>query len=219
MTVQNQNARENMIKQQLRTNNILDDDLLSLITAVPREQFVPTEYVQFAFADMHIPIGHDQTMLTPLEEAQIIQALAIQPHETVLEIGSGTGYMTVLLAKLAKRVISVDYFADFTEMAKRQLHRHEITNVELITGDACRGWLELAPFDVIVSTGGHKQIADIFQPQLMPGGRMFAMVGESPVLCGQVLNVDDDKQWQHEFVFETDVAMLIDRSDKGDFVF
>lgn len=212
-------ARENMIKQQLRTGAVLDDHLLQLIANIPREEFVPPDYRAFAYTDMHIPIGHDQVMLTPLEESKLLLALNIQPHETVLEIGTGTGYLTALLAKLAKQVISVDYYSDFTEQAQRRLAGLELENVTCITGDAYRGWLDQAPYDVIVSTGGHKQLLDIFIPQLLPGGRMFALVGRAPLMVGEICRLNEYSKWEKSLVFETCVPMLVDRSDKGEFVF
>lgn len=212
-------ARVNMVKQQLRTNLVVDERLLNLIANIPREEFVPSEYRSFAYADLHIPIGHDQFMMNPMEEGQLLVALDIQPHETVLEIGTGTGYLTSLLANLAKKVISIDYFPEFTEAAQRRVGGLGLTNVEFITGDGCRGYLDRAPFDVIVSTGGHRHLPDVFMPQLLTGGRMFALVGEPDLMVGQVLRVNDQQQWVRSWVFETGLPLLIDRSAKGEFVF
>lgn len=219
MSSQTEIARVNMIKQQLRTNDVLDDDLLRLIASIPREEFVPPEYRAFAFADMHIPIGHDQVMMTPVEESQLLVSMNIRPTDTVLEIGTGTGYLTSLLAKLAKRVITIDYYSDFTEAARRRLTALDIENVQFITGDACRGWLDLAPYDVIISTGGHKRLPSLFVPQLTPQGRMFAIVGQAPVMTGERCSLDANGHWQKSMVFETCLPLLIDRGDKGDFVF
>jgi len=219
MSSQTEIARVNMIKQQLRTNDVLDDDLLRLIASIPREEFVPPEFRAFAFADMHIPIGHDQVMMTPVEESQLLVAMKIRPTDTVLEIGTGTGYLTALLAKLAKHVITIDYYSEFTEAARRRLTALGIDNVQTITGDACRGWLELAPYDVIICTGGLKRLPSIFAPQLLPQGRLFAIVGQAPVMTGERCSFDATGHWQKSLVFETCLPLLIDRSDKGDFVF
>lgn len=118
-----QHAKVNMIKQQLRTGDVLNESILDLFETIPRDNFVPASMQQFAYADMQIPLAHDQQMLTPLEEGQILQALALQGHETVLEVGTGTGYLTVLLSKLAKQVISIDYFPKFTEEAEKKTQR------------------------------------------------------------------------------------------------
>lgn len=212
-------ARENMIKQQLRTNDVLSDSILDCLENTPRELFVPAQYRQFAFSDMHIPLDFGQTMMTPTEEGQLLQALALNGSETVLEIGTGSGYLTALLAKQAEFVYSLDYFQAFTDNAKQTLQQLDIDNVECITADAYRGWLANAPYDVIVIGGGLATLPPSYHPQLLPGGRIFALLGKSPVLKGQILQLNSDQTWQHELLFETDIAPLINREDKGEFVF
>lgn len=206
----NKTARTNMIKQQLRTGNVLDERVLSLYDNVPRDEFLPSSLKSFAYSDMQIPLSHEQRMMTPLEEAQLLESLALQGHEVVLEIGTGTGFLTMLLSRLCKKVVSVDYFSDFTVNARRKLAEHQCSNVELFTGDASQGWLDNAPYDVIVFTGALEKLSDIQRLQLVPGGKLFAIVGKSPVMQGQLHSLNHDGQWDMQVIFETCLPSLID---------
>lgn len=212
-------ARTNMIKQQLRTGNVLDGRILSLYERVHRDEFLPTSLQSFAYSDMHIPLSHEQCMMTPLEEATLLESLALQGHEVVLEIGTGTGFLTELLSHLCKKVISVDYYPDFTLKARRLLTEHQRANVELFTGDGSQGWLDLAPFDVIVFTGAIEKLTDIQRLQLLPGGKLFAIVGEKPVMQGQLHSLDHNEHWTSQVVFETCIPSLIDQLKHNDFDF
>jgi protein-L-isoaspartate(D-aspartate) O-methyltransferase len=212
-------ARINMITQQLRTGGVLDESILELYTALPRETFIPTMFQAFAYSDMQLELPHQQRMFTPLEEGLLLQTLKLQGHEVVLEVGTGTGFLTALLSRLCKKVISIDYFADFTAMAHQHLSDHQCTNVELITGDACHGWLDLAPYDVIVMTGAVEAISDTHRLQVMPGGQLFALVGKSPVMQGQLHTLDHDGHWQTSVIFESNIPPLIDKLKHKDFVF
>ncbi|KTD26117.1 protein-L-isoaspartate-O-methyltransferase [Legionella lansingensis] len=214
-----QNARINMIKQQLRTGDVLDETILSLYDELPRHEFVPHNMQHFAYSDMQIPLAHNQRMMTPLEESSLLQALNLKKNELVLEVGTGTGFLTALLSKLCKKVISIDYFSDFTNNAKRKLHDHNCTNVELITGDACRGWLDKAPYDVMVFTGAIEKINDTQRLQLLPGGRLFAIVGKEPVMQGQLHRLHHDGTWHARELFETHIPPLIDKLKPKEFVF
>lgn len=214
-----QNARINMIKQQLRTGDVLDEKILSLFRSVPRHEFVPSALEQVAYSDMQLPLAHGQRMMTPLEEGTLIQALALKGTETVLEIGTGTGFLTALLSRLSKKVISIDCFEDFTESARRKLNAHNCSNIELITADACRGWLEKAPYDVVIFTGALEAITDTQRLQILPGGKLFAIVGKGPVMQGQLHRIDHDNHWHGEVLFETCVPPLIDKSKPKEFVF
>lgn len=204
-------ARTNMIKQQLRTGNVLDERILSLYDRVHRDEFVPSSLQSFAYSDMQLPLGHEQCMMTPLEEAQLLESLALQGHEVVLEIGTGSGFLTALLSHLCKKVISVDYYPDFTLNARRKLAAHQCSNVELFTGDASQGWLDLAPYDVIVFTGAIEALTEIQRLQLLPGGKIFAIVGKQPVMQGQLHSLDHHAQWDRRVIFETYLPLLIDQ--------
>ncbi len=208
-----------MIKQQLRTGNVIDERILNLYNTLDREDFVPAEYRAVAYSDMQIPLKHQQCMLTPLEEALILQTLNLQGHETVLEIGTGTGFLTALLSKVAKRVISVDYFAEFTDRAKKTCHTHGCSNIEFIAGDGCQGWVDKAPYDVIIITGAIKALTETLKLQVLLGGQLFAIIGKDPVMEGNIYRVDHSGQWTKQLVFETNIPVLIDKQCHQQFVF
>ncbi|ARB91993.1 protein-L-isoaspartate O-methyltransferase family protein [Legionella longbeachae] len=214
-----QSARVNMVKQQLRTGDVLNESILNLYEIILRHEFVPEQFTHFAYSDMQIPLNHGQRMLTPLEEGLILQALNLQGHETVLEVGTGSGFFTALLSKLSKKVISIDYYADFTVQAEKKLKAHHCNNVELITGDACRGWLEKAPYDVVIFTGGLEKITETEKLQILPGGKLFAILGKSPVLQGRLYELDHNENWHESLLFETNIPLLIDKSKPKEFVF
>lgn len=214
-----QNARTNMVKQQLRTGDVLEESILNLYDLIPRHEFVPEQYANFAYSDMQIPLSHGQRMLTPLEEGLILQALQLKGNETVLEVGTGSGFFTALLSKLCKKVISVDYYSEFTTNAARKLKAHQCDNVELITGDASQGWLELAPFEVMIFTGAIEQLNETHLLQILPGGKLVAIEGKPPVMKARLHQLDHQEQWQQSILFETDIPLLIDRLKPKEFIF
>ena len=178
--------RENMVKQQLRTNTIQNPRVLSLFETVPRHEFVPKAMREFAYSDLRIPLANNQQMMTPEEEARLLQALNLQGYETILEVGTGSGYLTALLSRLGKKVISVDCFENFTQDAARKTQDHGYTNIEFITADASQGYLPQAPYDVIVMTGAIPSITKTLALQRIPGGKLFAIVGNAPIMCGNL---------------------------------
>ncbi len=212
-------ARTNMIKQQLRTGGVLDERVIALFDNVHRDEFLPQSLAPFAYSDMQVPLPHGQSMMTPLEEALLLESLALQQNEIVLEIGTGTGFLTALLSRLCKKVVSVDYYADFTRDAGRKLADHQCTNVELYTGDASQGWLDFAPYDVIVFTGAVEALTEIERLQLVPGGRLFAIVGKPPVMQGQLHSFDHQGQWDKRVIFETCLPPLVDKLKHNAFAF
>lgn len=209
----------NMIKQQLRTGDVLDEAVLELYESVPRDEFVPDEFKSFAYSDAQLQLAHDQRMMTPLEEARLLQALSLEGHETILEVGTGTGFLTALLSRQATHVISVDYFPEFTTNAKATLNRHHCLNVELITGDACRGWLDKAPYDVIVFTGAVDELTETHRLQLLPGGKLFAILGQAPVMQGLLYTLNHDEIWEKTLIFETNLPPLVNTLKPKTFVF
>lgn len=210
----------NMVKQQLRTGDVLDEAILDLYESIPRDVFVPEAYKGFAYSDMQIPLAHGQRMMTPLEEGKILQALNIRPHEVVLEVGTGSGFFTALLSKLAKEVISIDIEPDFTVQAKKHLEEYECHNVTLITGDACHGWLDKAPYDVVIFTGSIEGLTKTLRLQVLPGGRLFAPIGEAPVMQGQMHHLDHNDEWEISVLFDTELPSLVDRlKPKKEFIF
>ena len=212
-------ARFNMIEQQIRTWEVLDQRVLDLLFKVRREDFVPEPYRSLAFVDMEIPIGHGETMLQPKLEARMIQELGLEPEDRVLEIGTGTGYMTALLASMAAHVYSVDILADFTRQASERLARHAIRNVTLETGDAARGWDKHAPYDAIVLTGSVPLLAPSFRASIKPGGRLLAVVGEPPVMEAQLITNAGSGAYNTVSLFETCIAPLKNAPQPERFVF
>jgi protein-L-isoaspartate(D-aspartate) O-methyltransferase len=206
LQVQAETARFNMIEQQIRPWEVLDQRILDLMSDVPREDFVPMAYRNLAFVDISIPLAHEQTMMPPKLEGRLLQTLSITPKDTVLEIGTGSGYLTALLAKLAKHVDSVDIFDDFVKEAATKLNAFH--NISLNTGDAINGWNIDTGYDVIVLTGSVSMLKPHFQAQLNEGGRLFAIVGDEPVMQAHFISrVAGD--FHTEILFETSLPPLI----------
>lgn len=214
-----EHARANMLEQQIRTWDVLDQVTLDLIADTHREDFVPAEYRQLALADVCIPLAHGQTTMTPKVEARLIQSLQIQSDDKVLEIGTGCAYLTALLAKAAQTVHSVDIFEVFTREARDKIQGHNINNVDLVTADGLHGWDKQAPYDVIVVTGSIPELDLNFQQQLATGGRLFVVVGESPAMEALLITRIADNDWSSECLFETDLAALVGAEQTQNFEF
>ena len=212
-------ARFNMIEQQIRTWEVLDQRVLELLSTVRREEFVLPAYRALAFVDMEIPIGHGEKMLQPKLEARMLQELALKAEDRILEVGTGSGYMTALLAACGARVFSVDIEVEFTRAAAQKLAAHLITNVTLETGDAARGWDKHGPYDAIVLTGSVPLLPDAFKASLAPGGRLLAIVGEPPVMEAKLVTRVADGGASEIGLFETCVAPLKNALQPERFVF
>ena len=212
-------ARFNMVEQQIRPWDVLDQRVLDLLFKVKREEFVPPQYRSLAFFDMEIPIGHGASMLQPKMEARMLQELVLKPSDRVLEVGTGSGYMTALLASLGGRVYSVDIVPDFTRAAGSRLAAHGISSVTLETGDAARGWAAHAPYDAIVLTGSEPVLPDEFQKSLNPGGRLLAIVGEPPVMEARLITCAAPGAYCATGLFETCIAALRNAPQPERFVF
>jgi protein-L-isoaspartate(D-aspartate) O-methyltransferase len=213
-----ENARFNMIEQQIRPWEVLDQHVLDLLSKLPREDFVPERYRKLAYMDTTIPLGNDQVMMPPRVEARILQALNIQADETVLEVGTGSGYVTALLASLGDHIYSVDINAEMTRTAGDKLADHGISNVTLETGDAARGWDAHAPYDVIVVTGSLPLLPANFKQALKVGGRLVAVVGDSPVMEVVLITREGESEWAQETLFETDLPALINAPEPERFI-
>jgi protein-L-isoaspartate(D-aspartate) O-methyltransferase len=212
-------ARFNMVEQQIRPWEVLDQQVLDLLFAVRREEFVPAQYRSLAFVDMEIPLGHGEKMLAPKMEARMLQGLAIKPTDRILEVGTGSGYMTALLAKCGVHVTSVEIIPEFSAQAAAKLAAHGIINVTLEVGDAARGWEKRAPYDVIVLTGSVPVLADAFARSLNPGGRLLAVVGEAPVMEARLFTCAKGGTCGAVGLFETCIPALRNSPQPERFVF
>ena len=203
-------ARFNMIEQQIRPWDVLDQRTLDLIASVPRERFVPPDYRKLAFADINIPLAQGQVMMSPKVEARLLQALRLNPNDSVLEIGTGSGYLTALLAKVANHVNSVDIFPEFIQAAEVKLKALNINNVTLQVGDAISGWNTNVNYDVIVLTGSVPVLTSHFQDQLEEGGCLFAIVGEEPIMQAQLITkISQDINLEAELDCSQTVPILV----------
>src|SRR5437588_25236 len=172
-----------MVEQQIRTWEVLDQDVLDLLYLVPREEFVPPQHRSLAFSDAHLPLGEDEHMWEPKMEARVLQELTVRKStDRVLEVGTGSGYLTALLAHRAAHVYSVEVKPALAEFGRRNLERHGAENITLELGDAARGWPRHAPYEVIVLTGSSPLLPRAFLEQLAVGGRLAAVTGGAPEL-------------------------------------
>ena len=212
-------ARFNMVEQQIRPWEVLDSRVLSLLESVHREDFVPVKYRKLAFADLSIPLGAGQVMMRPNVEGRVLQALDLGEDDTVLEIGTGSGFITACLASLAKWVVSVEIFAELHEIAKASLEEKNISNTELFVGDVMRGWQPEQAHDVVVVTGSVPVVPEQFLGWVNPGGRMFVITGDSPAMEARLLTRLGVTEWREESLFETDLPQLVNAEEPAVFVF
>jgi protein-L-isoaspartate(D-aspartate) O-methyltransferase len=202
-------ARYNMIEQQIRPWDVLDDQVLGVLSATPREDFVPEQYRDLAFSDLCIPLANAQCMMPPKLEGKLLQSLLIRPGDRILEIGTGSGYLTACLARLGEHVHSVDLFEEFTKAARDRLAAHSIRNVTLETGDAAAGWNTPDRYDVIALTGSLPVLHRRFHELLNPGGRLFVIVGTPPIMQALLITRAGDQEWNQESLFETSIPALL----------
>jgi protein-L-isoaspartate(D-aspartate) O-methyltransferase len=212
-------ARFNMIEQQIRPWEVLDQRVLDLLFRVRREDFVPPAYRELAFADMEIPLGHGEKMLAPKLEARMLQELGPVETDRVLEIGTGSGYCTALLASLAAHVYSVDILPEFTRAAGERLALHGIRNVTLETGDAATGWDKHGPYDAIILTSSMPILPESFKASLRTGGRLLVVIGEPPVMEAQLITSAGGGAYNSVGLFETCIAPLRNARRPERFVF
>jgi protein-L-isoaspartate(D-aspartate) O-methyltransferase len=211
-------ARFNMIEQQIRTWEVLDQDVLDLLFEVRREEFVPPAYRALAFADLEIPLGDGERMWTPKMEGRVLQELELKPHESALEVGTGSSYLTALLGRSCADVVSVEINPRFLDEAGKKLHNGGLNHVRLELGDGARGWgSEL--FDAIVLTGSTPVLPDPWLKQLKPGGRLFAVVGDAPVMTARLLRWTAPGAVASEDLFETVITPLRNAPQPERFVF
>jgi protein-L-isoaspartate(D-aspartate) O-methyltransferase len=210
-------ARTQMLGQQLRAWEVLDDRVLRAFAETPRENFVPREYRDLAFADSEIPLAHGQSMLAPKVEGRILQALQVEPIDEVLVVGTGSGYLTACLARLAKHVTSVDFFPEFVAGAEARIAACGLRNVELTVADA----FDLSyrsRFDAIAVTGSVPQLDQHFAAMLRPQGRLFVVVGREPAMEARLTTLQPDGSTTTDSLFETVLAPLINAERPEPFV-
>lgn len=212
-------ARANMVESQIRTWEVLDQRVLDLVLEVKRESFVPPAYRDLAFADMEIPLGHGEVMLAPKLEARLVQELGLNPTDRVLEIGTGSGYMTALLARLAAQVVSVEIVPDFSRAAAARLAENGIRNATLEIGDGALGWARSAPYDAILVTGSLPMLPEDIPAQLAPGGRLIAVVGRAPIMTAQLVTCLAPGKITTVGLFETSIPPLKHAREPERFVF
>ena len=206
-TVNTDFARQQMVAQQVRAFDVLDHRVLDLLSAMPREQFVPPGFESLAFADTEIPIGHGEYMMTPIVEGRILQALELHTSDTVLEVGTGSGFLTACLARLAGSVNSIDVHRDFLDAAEARLAGIDVSNCELGEMDATES-LPDGKFDAIAVTGSIETIDTRYVSALKPGGRLFVVVGKKPVMEARLVVRTGIDDWQSSSLFETVLAPL-----------
>ena len=209
-------ARFNMVEQQIRPWNVLDGQVLDLLGKIKRERFVPAAQAGLAFMDMEIPLGYGAAMWQPKLEARVLQSLRIGSRDRVLEIGSGSGYFTALLADFAAHVDSVEIVPELLAFAEKNLAAQRVDNVTLIQGDAARGWA--GKYDVIALTGSVPVLPQAFLDSLNPGGRLFAIVGDAPVMEARLITATASGP-ASEILFETCLTPLQNAQQPERFVF
>jgi len=212
-------ARFNMIEQQIRPWDVADGAVLELLSLVKREDFVPANYKAMAFADMAIPLAGGQSMLPPRLQARLLQDAAIQAGDKVLEIGTGSGFMTALLAHQAQRVVSLEISAELADLARANLQRAGVHNTEVRQADGALGWPAQAPFDVIVLGGSVAEVPQALLTQLKIGGRLVAIVGEEPIMHAQVITRTSEANFKTDEKWDDNAPGLLNFPKPSAFVF
>ncbi|MEI2768943.1 MAG: protein-L-isoaspartate O-methyltransferase [Nitrosomonas sp.] len=212
-------TRSIMVVQQIRPWYVLDDSVLDMLYKIKREDFIPSENRSLAFVDMEIPLGYGQIMLAPKVEARILQELKVTKSDKILEVGSGSGYMTALLAEKGNHVYSVEILPELKSLAEKNLKGYNIQNVTLEQGDAAQGWTKHAPYDVIALTGSTPVLPEVFKQSLNIGGRLFAIVGEDPVMEALLITRTGLTEFTTRNLFETSIIPLMNAQQPEKFLF
>lgn len=212
-------ARFNMIEQQIRPWDVVDKDVLHLLSVVKREDFVPLAHKALTFVDMEVPLGHGQSMLAPRVEARMLQDAAVQKHENVLEIGAGSGYMAALLAHRAQRVISLEINPELAAMARANLQKAGIHNAEVREFDGSKGSSADGPFDVIVMSGSVAEVPQVLLSQLKVGGRLIGIIGNEPIMRATVVTRDSEAGFSTRQPWDTLAPRLLNFPEASRFQF
>ena len=212
-------ARFNMIEQQIRPWDVLDQGVLSLLAVVKREDFVPPEHQGMAFFDTEVPLGHGQSMLAPKVEGRYLQELDVHRHERVLEIGAGSGHMAALLSHKAREVVTVEIVPELARMAIENLRRAAITNVSVLEADASKALPTPGPFDVIVLSGSVAAVPRQLLSELKVGGRLMAIVGHEPVMRATLVTRVGEQEYRSTELFDTVAPRLVGFGEPSRFSF
>jgi protein-L-isoaspartate(D-aspartate) O-methyltransferase len=201
-------ARRNMVEQQVRPWDVLDSRVLEAITAIRREDFVPAACKNLAFADIELPLGLNERMMKPVVEGRVLQAVAPTKQESVLEIGTGSGFLSACLARLAREVVSVEQHAEFVDAARARLAGANVRNARVEAAEAVNEFKPDQAFDVMVVTGAVAALPPRWREWVKPGGRLFVIVGASPLQRALLHSRDRDGNWTEQSLFETDLPYL-----------
>lgn len=212
-------ARSNMIDQQIRSWEVLDGRVLEVMREIPREEFVPARHRKLAFSDLRIPLGHGQIMMKPIEQGRLLQGLALADGEKVLEVGTGSGFLTACLARLTRNVTSIEIVDGIAEQAKANLEARETDGVKLLTGDALAADFGDAEFDAVVVAASVASIPEKMIRWLRPGGRLFIVRGMSPAMEALAITRSDSGMLAEQSLFDTDLPRLIGAEDAPVFAF
>lgn len=210
-------ARFNMIQQQIRPWDVLDPKILDLLMDIPRHLFVKESEQSLAYSDIELPISENQTMWFPRVEAKFLQAVDVDSSENVLEVGTGSGYLTALLASQAQSVTTIDLSESLQASAKERLSNFD--NISYYTGDASQNWNDAKLYDVIILTGATAEVPEAYKTKLTLGGRLAVVTGKSPAMSAQIITRIADGEWDSEVLFETDMAYLTHAEPKASFAF
>lgn len=200
-------ARFNMIEQQIRPAGVLDEEVLGVLGRMRRELFVPREMSALAFAEIALPLGQEQVMLRPTQEAQVLQALHLRRTDRVLEIGAGSGYMAALLGAMGGHVVSLEKDATLAAQAQENLHGAGVDNVQIECADGSAGWPGMAPYDVIVLSGAVDHVPETLFSQLQQGGHLFAFVNTGKLIQARMHSRKGDDIYGQD-LFTTEVPYL-----------
>jgi len=212
-------CRHNMVEQQVRPWDVLDDKVLNTLEQIPRDKFVPSQYINLAYADTAIPLNDQECMMHPVVEGRLLQLLNIQPEDDVLEIGTGSGFLTACLANLACHVDSIEIDSTLAEAAQQRLAEQSIQNVNIRTGDGLAPSDSDKKYDVIVLTGSVSEVPEQFKQALEINGRMFVVTGSAPAMQAHLITRTSESDWSDEVIFETVLQSLIHGEAKPDFSF
>ena len=214
-----ENARFNMVEQQVRPWKVFDGKILGVMASLSRENFVSEDLQGLAYSDTQLSLGHNQTMLAPREIARMIQALSLNATDKVLEIGTGNGYSSAILSKLCKKVTSVEIISEFVSHAKLIHKKLGLENVIVEEGDASDGWMSQAPYDAILITAALPALPESLKRNLNAGGRVVSILENNDGLIVALSQLDSNNEWQHEHLFPVESPAMINVEKTNRFEF